>query len=265
MLEHCTAYQFLDAGPIDALLARLQQVCAEEQLLGTVHLAPEGINLSLVGEPAQLQRLKQELREHSAFTELNYRHSPVNESPYSKLVVQARESLLSVPLGHPVCEHHPAPHLSPQQLCAWLDEGRPLRLLDARNDYEFTLGHFTDACSLEISQFRDFPDSLPQFASDDLPIVTYCTGGIRCELASAWLQQQGHKEVWQLDGGILNYFEQCGARHWQGECFVFDDRVAIDPQGRATHPNLCRSCQTPIDTHADRLCLSCRDLSLATD
>ena len=264
MIEHCTAYQFLDFAPDNDLLTRLRQVCTQEQLLGTLHLAPEGINLSLVGEPEQLECLKQELREHGAFAQLPYRHSPVDQPPYTKLEVEARKSLLSVPLGHPVSEHRPAPHLSPEQLCAWLDEGQPLRLLDARNDFEFNLGHFTGAYSLEIEQFRDFPKQVHRFASDDLPVITYCTGGIRCELASAWLQEQGHKKVWQLAGGILNYFERCGGHHWQGECFVFDDRLAVDPQRCATYPTLCRSCQKPMEETSNRLCPQCQGLALAT-
>jgi len=264
-LEHCTAYQFLDVASDTSLRNRLQKLCEREHLLGTLTLSPEGINLSLVGSPEGIRCLKQELLERSPYAGLHFRTSSVNQPPYSKLIVQERTSLLSVTLGRPVTEHQPAAHVEPEQLCNWLDENRPLRLLDARNAYEVNLGHFVGTHSLGIQQFRDFRAQAHKFVTNGDPVVTYCTGGIRCELASSWLKEQGHEEVWQLSGGILNYFEHCGGKHWQGDCFVFDDRLAVDSHLRATYPTLCRHCQKPMTATASRLCPECQDLCVGTD
>ncbi len=260
-----TAYQFLDMAPNEALRRNLANTCASLQLTGTITLAPEGINLSLSGSQAAIAAAEQKLLEESPFKELRFRHSRASQPPFSKLVVRMRPSLLPVSMEQPVAQRRPAAHLSPQQLCQWLDEERPLRLLDVRNVYETHLGRFDQAVTLPLRQFRDFQELSERLTPDELPLVTYCTGGIRCELASDWLQSQGHPHVWQLSGGILNYFEQCGSRHWQGECFVFDNRLAVDPQMRATYPKLCRTCQKPIAQMRQERCVYCETSSLGTD
>ena len=138
-----------------------------------------------------------------------------------------------------------SPKISPQELKQWLDEGRPLTLLDTRNRYEVELGKFVGAIDLQIDDFRSFPaatDRLPNEARS-APVVMYCTGGIRCEKAGPLLEQHGFDEVYQLDGGILRYFEECGGEHWQGECFVFDHRVALDAELQETDTALCFACQ----------------------
>ena len=130
----------------------------------------------------------------------------------------------------------PAPRLAPQELKRWLDQGRDIVLLDTRNQFEVDLGSFENTLALGLKSFSDFPratQALPEELKGQ-PIVTFCTGGIRCEKAAPWLISQGFREVYQLDGGILNYFEQCGGAHFRGACFVFDQRVALDPALRET-------------------------------
>ncbi|MDB6140791.1 MAG: rluA, partial [Verrucomicrobiaceae bacterium] len=140
------------------------------------------------------------------------------------------------------------PRLSAKELKQWLDEGRPVTLLDTRNDYEVKLGTFRGAVTIGVDHFRDFPEAvrrLPEHLKAQ-PIVTFCTGGIRCEKAAPFMEREGFQHVYQLDGGILRYFEECGGDHYDGECFVFDQRVGVDPALRETESTQCFGCQTPL-------------------
>ncbi len=262
---HTTAYEFLDIAPNEALRRKLAAACTELQLVGNITLAPEGINLSLAGASEAVPQLERQLLEDSPFQRLRFRHSRVAQRPFSKLIVRLRPSLLPVRLDALVARRRPGTHLPPWQLRQWLDEERPLRLLDVRNAYEVHLGRFAKAEALPLQRFRDFETLAQRLRPGTVPLITYCTGGIRCEVASNWLREQGHPEVWQLSGGILNYFEQCGGRHWQGECFVFDDRLAVDPRLHATYPRLCRTCQKPIADMRRQRCADCGDFRLGTD
>jgi UPF0176 protein len=152
-----------------------------------------------------------------------------------------------------------SPKITPATLKKWLDEGRPITLLDTRNDYEIKLGTFQGALPAGIDHFRDFPRAVRQLpdALKKQPIVMFCTGGIRCEKAGPFMEQKGFEQIFQLDGGILKYFEECGSAHYQGECFVFDHRVGVDPALRETSSSLCFKCQTPLtfeDQQDERYC-----------
>src|SRR5262249_778191 len=140
----------------------------------------------------------------------------------------------------------PAPKLSARELKRWLDEGRPFTLLDTRNDFEVTLGTFHNAVPIGIQHFREFPAAVAKLPrnSQQRPIVTFCTGGIRCEKAAPYLIQNGFEQVFQLDGGILKYFEECGNDHYQGECFVFDNRVGLTAELGESGHGLCFACQS---------------------
>jgi len=142
-----------------------------------------------------------------------------------------------IPMGDPEIRpsEFTAPYLPPADLKTWMDEKRDFLLLDTRNDYEIAVGTFEGAKDLGISHFRDFTRATEKLTTEgfnevskDQPIVTFCTGGIRCEKAAALLVKQGFKNVYQLEGGILNYFEQCKDVHYQGQCFVFDWRLAVN-------------------------------------
>lgn len=264
-LVHTTAYQFLDFEENETLRRNLLKTCENLRLTGNITLAPEGINLSLAGPEDAVGQAERFLLRKSPFKQLQFRHSRMSEAPFSKLIVRFRPSLLPIRVDTPVARRQPGAHLPPEQLCQWLDEGRPIRLLDVRNVYETRLGRFTAAETLPLYQFRDFQEMVSDLTQSTAPIVTYCTGGIRCELASAWLREQGHPEVWQLSGGILHYLEQCGGRHWQGECFVFDDRLAVDAELRPTYPELCRTCQKPLVEMRLGRCADCGDPRLDAD
>ena len=142
-----------------------------------------------------------------------------------------------------------SPKIAAKELKRWLDEGRPVTLLDTRNDYEVKLGTFKGAIDPDIKTFRGFPDAVRKLPEElkDQPVVMFCTGGIRCEKAGPFMEMEGFKHIYQLDGGILKYFEECGGDHYDGDCFVFDQRVGVDPALCETDHAVCFACLAPLD------------------
>ena len=155
-----------------------------------------------------------------------------------------------------VADHGSAPSISATEFKAWLDQEKEMLVLDTRNDYEVRLGTFERAQDLSIKSFRAFPTAAAEQLEKeprDKPIVMFCTGGIRCEKASYCLQKQGFNNVYQLDGGILRYFETCGGAHYRGDCYVFDNRVAVSPALEETQMTMCFKCRAPLKPHETQL------------
>jgi UPF0176 protein len=198
-----------------------------EALRGTILLAPEGINLNLAGTASDIQLFKDFLKTESLFADILFRESFSEILPFKKLKVKIKDEIITFrePSVDPVTAKGPS--LTPQELKQWLDQARNFTLLDTRNTYEVELGTFKQAEHLDTSDFTDFV-AKSQTLAKDKPIVMFCTGGIRCEKASLHLLNAGHKEVYQLEGGILNYFAEVGQEHYTGACFVFDERFALD-------------------------------------
>ena len=171
--------------------------------------------------------------------------SESREQPFSRMLVKIKKEIIAFGVEGIDPARDPAPRVSARELKKWLDAGQPVTLLDTRNDYEVSLGTFRDAVSIGIDHFRDFPAATAKLPDDihQHPIVTFCTGGIRCEKAAPFMIQQGFKQVFQLDGGILKYFEECGNDHFDGECFVFDKRVGLAGDLDESGHGLCYACQ----------------------
>ena len=151
-------------------------------------------------------------------------------------------------LDHIQPEFFTGEEIEPADLKAMLDDGTFVHVLDTRNDYELRVGTFENAIDLDIRSFRAFPEaikSLPETMKDE-PVVMFCTGGIRCEKASAIMIEAGFTNVKQLKGGILGYFETVGGDHWNGDCFVFDQRVAVNPALQETETVVCFACRQPL-------------------
>jgi UPF0176 protein len=226
------AYKFVSLDDLPSRRDQLKSRCAELQLKGTILLANEGINLFLAGGLENIGTFKTELRADPAFADIPFKDSFSDKQPFGKLLVKIKDEI--IPFGIPEINpaKQPAERLSARTLKAWLDEGRDVVLLDTRNSFEVEHGTFERAVEFGITQFRDFPSATSQADASlkEKTIVTFCTGGIRCEKAAPYLLQQGFKNVFQLDGGILKYFEECGDAHFVGECFVFDDRRALDAE-----------------------------------
>jgi UPF0176 protein len=231
------AYRFVELDDLPALQSRLRDRAEAAALQGTVLLAPEGINLFLAGEAAALRGWLAELRADTRFAALAVKESLSATVPFGRLRVRIKREIIRMnqPTVRPADGRAPA--VDARTLARWLrdgrcDEGRPVLMLDTRNGFEVDRGAFDGAIDWRLNRFSDFPAALAAHRAEleGKTIVSYCTGGIRCEKAAIWMREQGLAHTLQLDGGILGYFEAMpGAPHFHGECFVFDERVALDP------------------------------------
>ncbi len=242
------AYHFVRMSGLPELRARLASHCRAGGLKGTILLAPEGINLFVAGEDSAIDGLCQLLRALPGMEGLSLKFSRSGHSPFRRMLVKIKREIIAFGVEGIDPTQKTSPRLAPATLAQWLEEGRPLLLLDTRNRYEVRMGTFRGAKDLGISTFRDFPTAAQALPIEcrNLPVVTFCTGGIRCEKAAPYLEQIGFREVYQLDGGILRYFEVCGKAHYEGECFVFDQRVGLDADLSETDSTLCSACQMPL-------------------
>lgn len=233
---------------LSSLREDLLQFCKERELKGTILLAPEGINLFVAGRHIGIEELVFKLRAMPGLSDLHPKYSESADQPFSRMLVRLKKEIIAFGVEGIDPVNKPSPRLKPAKLKEWLDEGKPLVLLDTRNDYEVKLGTFKGAIPAGIDHFRKFPQAVEQLPVEmrDAPVVTFCTGGIRCEKAAPLMEKMGFKEVYQLEGGILKYFEDVGGDHYEGECFVFDQRVGLDPALRETGAAVCFSCQAPL-------------------
>ncbi len=237
MILNIAAYQFVHIDDPHALAARLQEQTEAGALRGTVLVAEEGINLFLAGDETAVRAFLGCLRTDARFSAIAIKESLSRAHPFARLKVKVKPEIISFRRdGASPCDGR-APAVTPETLARWIgqgqdDSGRRLVLLDTRNREEVTYGTFADALTLPIDNFTDLPRALAPHREDlhDATVVSFCTGGIRCEKAALWLRNDGMDNLWQLDGGILGYFAQVGGAGYDGRCFVFDERVALDPQ-----------------------------------
>lgn len=252
---HLAAYQFAPLPNLRPLRERLKQVTLDLALKGTILLSHEGINLFVAGTHASIASLLEEIRSLPGFETFSGKYNPCDHQPYNRMLVRLKKEIISFGVENIAPATYTSAKIRPQTLKQWLDEGKPVTLLDTRNDYEIKLGTFKNALTLPIGKFRDFPTAVRNLPPElkDQPIVMFCTGGIRCEKAGPFMEQEGFKEVYQLEGGILKYFEDCQDAHYDGECFVFDQRTGVDPSLHETESTQCYQCQTPLtaDDQAD--------------
>ena len=236
------AYRFVPLADGVSLRGQLLASASQAGLKGTVLLAEEGINLTLAGAPAALHGWLTDLQADPRFAGLDIKHSQAGKPPFARLKVKLKSEIIRMnqPTVRPAVARAPA--VDTATLTRWLvagqcDEGRPLRLLDTRNAFEVDAGAFVGAIDWRLQRFSDFPAALASHraALEGCTVVSYCTGGIRCEKAALWMTEHGLPHVWQLDGGVLRYLETqaetegsgATAPHWRGSCVVFDERGAV--------------------------------------
>lgn len=238
MILNIAAYLFVPIADADALALRLRERAETDGLRGSMLVTPEGLNLFLAGDEAVLRAFLAWLREDPRFASMHAKESWSGTLPFAKLKVKRKEEVIAFRREHasPLDTGERAPTVDPPTLQRWIaqghdDAGRRLVLLDTRNREEFGFGTFKGALTLPIDNFTELPEALAPHrdALADATVVSFCTGGIRCEKAALWLRHDGMDNLLQLDGGILGYFEQVGGAGYDGRCFVFDERVALDP------------------------------------
>ncbi|ABB57922.1 oxygen-dependent tRNA uridine(34) hydroxylase TrhO [Synechococcus elongatus] len=252
-------YRFVALGDCDRWRQWLQDLCTALGLRGTILLAPEGINAGLAGNTEAIAQFLSELQQHPPFANLSFKSATVTDWPFARLKVKVKPEIVS--LGCP--ELNPAERtgtlVAPQDWNQLLQDPEVV-LIDVRNRFEIALGSFPRAIDPQTDRFRDFPRFVQEQLLPQPPakVAMFCTGGIRCEKASAYLLEQGIETVYQLEGGILNYLEAIAPEenHWQGDCFVFDERIAVDRQLQTPQHQLCPACGQPV---VATTCSHCQD------
>ena len=242
------AYQFVPLSDLPVLRERLLAKCKAWGLKGTILISPEGINVFAAGARGEIESLVNELRAIEGLANFSPKISVSDEQPFNRMLVRIKKEIIAFGIPDIDPAKRTAPKLEPRELKSWLDEGRAVTLLDTRNDYEVKLGTFKTAISLGIDHFRSFPTAIRELPAElkRQPIVMFCTGGIRCEKAGPYMEREGFEHVFQLDGGILKYFEDCGGEHYAGDCFVFDKRVGVDSGLAESENTQCFNCLEPL-------------------
>ncbi len=230
-----SAYKFVPLDDCEALRERLLTAAAAAGLKGTILLAAEGINLFLAGEPQALRGFLAQLQVDPRLGGLPVKESWSATQPFRKLLVKVKREIIR--MNHPAIQPQAgrAPAVDAATVRRWLDQGhddagRPVVTLDTRNAFEVDHGSFEGAIDWRLSKFSQFPAAVQAHKAqlEGKTVVSFCTGGIRCEKAALYLREAGLENVWQLEGGILRYFEEVGSAHYRGDCFVFDERRAVD-------------------------------------
>ena len=247
-ITNIAGYRFVDLPDRDAWLPVFESVCLDGGLKGTVLLAPEGLNFFLAGTSQSIDAYLAFLEKEPRFAGIPIKTSYTDYQPFNRMNVRRKKEIISVGMDHIRPSVSTGETIHPTDFKAMLDEGKSVHVLDTRNDYELRVGTFANAINLNIPSFRDFPQAISALPASmkDEPIVMFCTGGIRCEKASAIMMEAGFRNVRQLEGGILGYFEEVGGDHWEGDCFVFDQRVAVNPQLEETSVKICFACREPL-------------------
>ncbi len=244
-----TFYRFAEVPDCEELQRELAHVCESQGLLGTILVAPEGVNATVSGSVAAVDALVTFLSEVPGFADLDCKHSLHDEQPFLRMKVRIRPEIITfgVPAANPGVRT--GEHVDSARWNALINDP-DVTILDTRNDYEVHVGTFARAKHLNMSHFREFPEAVQRELDPQRNprVAMFCTGGVRCEKAAAHLLNEGFQEVYQLDGGVLRYLEQTpvAENRWQGECFVFDERVTVDTALQAGAYRLCRGCRYPV-------------------
>ena len=264
-------YRFIDLPDRDDLRSPFLDRCEELGLKGTILLSPNGINFSLSGSKESINGYLEFLESDERFVGIPLKFTYNDYQPFRRMLVRLKKEIISLGMDNIKPAEFTGPNIKPTEFQEMLDNEEEVIVLDTRNDYEVRVGTFKNAVDLKIPSFRDFPDAISKLPEEykKKEIVMFCTGGIRCEKASAVMLKSGFENVKQLEGGILNYFKDTDASHWDGDCFVFDDRVAVDKELNETDYVMCYSCREPLtkeevrspDYKIDDYCPYCVDNS----
>ncbi|QMU62256.1 MAG: hypothetical protein GKR92_11345 [Gammaproteobacteria bacterium] len=277
-ITNIAGYQFSIIDNVEKVFESAQSICSETHIKGNIFISPEGINLGLASTQSDIEYFLQKLDSICGLNNLLLNTTYSEYIPFKRLLIKVRDELVPtqpLPSDHPSSSttnallknidviEKKAQYISNNELKEWLDSGKDITLLDMRNEFEVDLGSFENAAHLEIRNFRDIIqlDSKINEIPKDKPLVTFCTGGIRCEKGANILANNGFDQVFQLEGGIIKYIEKHKNQHWRGECFVFDDRVCLDTNLQPSDTKICRHCQIVIADTDNEYCDDCAYLA----
>ena len=242
-------YHFVPVPHFAALRAPLQALCEENDVRGTLLLAHEGINGTIAGPPEGVRAVLSFLRRQPEFAALEHKESHAAEMPFLRMKVRLKKEIVTMGVEDIDPNRSVGTYVAPQDWNALISDPDTI-VIDTRNDYETAIGMFKGAVDPNTKTFREFPDWVRSNAGlhNKPKIAMYCTGGIRCEKATAFMKEEGFEEVYHLKGGILKYLEEVPAEEslWEGACFVFDERVSVTHGLAEGEHELCRACRHPL-------------------
>lgn len=248
-----------------------KEVCKALQLKGRILLDDRGINGTVAGTEQQINMYKQYMDQHRLFADIDYKESTSEEMPFPRLQVKHRKEMISTHAKEEIDLGKRGKHINRDKFHEWLEKNEEMVLIDMRNDYEWEVGRFKNAVKPPVEKFYELKDNMDYYEKyKDKKIVMYCTGGIRCEPASAYFINKGfdRENIYQLEGGIVKYAEKYGDEgHFEGKCFVFDDRmvVPVDTTENAVVVGACALCETKTDVYRNCANKTCNKLFLCCD
>ena len=248
-IANITGYKFIPIKDELVLQETILQRSTNLNLKGTVLISRKGINFSVSGTKNNIDKFLLFIRSDSRFADVDVKITYNAYQPFRKMLVRIKREIISMGIEEIDPFKFTGQKISPKELNKKLNNNENIVLLDTRNEYEVRLGTFKNAIDLNLDSFRDFPKEIEKLRKklNGKEVVMFCTGGIRCEKASALMLKNGFENIQQIDGGVINYFKETGGRHWNGDCFVFDDRVALDKDLLETDYVLCFRCREPLN------------------
>ena len=254
----CAFYKYVQINQSDEFVKQHLDFCIKLGIKGRILIGFEGINGSVCGNKKQIEEYKNKLRKNHLFENIDFKEQETKTQAFRKMFVRQRNEIVHSSLKADL--NKTAKFIEPSEVNEMI-ENEDVVMLDVRNNYESRIGRFKNSVCLDIINFRDLPRSLNQISHlKDKKIITYCTGGIRCEKASAFLKENGFNDVYQIKGGILNYGIKFPDSHWIGNCFVFDDRIQVKINSKDDPLNECSWCSKKIDEYENCHNLNCDKL-----
>ena len=269
MIEIVSFYKFVALSDLESLQTDLLDFCNSRNLFGSILLASEGINGTVSGEAFAIEELSQYFLNRESYSGMELKKSFHSQKPFRRMVVRLKKEIITMKSSGIDPTSKTGAFIEPTKLKEWIDTGEDFVFLDTRNDYEVKVGTFRGAITPNIKKFSEFPTFIDENL-DKLKgkrIVTFCTGGIRCEKATAYMIQKGLSDTFQIKGGVLKYFEDTEGlatdNHWDGDCVVFDSRLAVSKKLEPTSESLCYSCFEKLEgDFSTRICSKCAALQL---
>lgn len=265
-------YHFVDLPTYEQMKDELLNFCKQNEIMGTILLASEGINSTIAGSRQSIDIFYSYLKDVLKIPVCNYKESKALFKPFSRMKVRLKKEIVALGVENLDIIKYKGEYIDPENWDDFLKK-EDVVLIDTRNKYETKLGTFQNAIDPKTKTFREFPAWVEENKDklEGKKIAMFCTGGVRCEKSTSYLKQKGYKEVYHLEGGVINYLHKTGNKShlWQGDCFVFDERVALNTSLQMSKDVICRKCSSPLTTDDVRdnanlkklICIACSNLN----
>lgn len=244
-------YKFVEIDDLLSLQSNLYEICEKNNIMGTILIANEGINGTISGKTNEINQTISLLKSDKRFTNIEIKYSSSDKQPFHRMKVRLKKEIVTIGLPEINPNNKVGTYVKPDDWNDLISDPNVV-VIDTRNKYETKIGSFENALDPETSSFREFPDWVKKFKSSkenaNKKIAMFCTGGIRCEKASSLMKEEGFEDVYHLQGGILKYLETIDKENslWNGECFVFDQRVCLTDELEVGSYKMCFACRMPI-------------------